>query len=142
MHDCRVYALVDAAGLRRLRETSELLAPEVHAVTQWLEREHPAEDEEGLEYLALRAAVSGGVRARTTDTTLLVVAAADVSSDELDVQPPRPGEPTSRARLRAPIPLRRVVSLHVEEGPAGFTDEPDLLWYDVTELDEVVRTVS
>ena len=37
-----------------------------------------------------------------------------------------------------PVPLNRIVSLHVDE-TAGDQGMADLLWYDVTELDEVLR---
>jgi hypothetical protein len=36
------------------------------------------------------------------------------------------------------LPLARVVSFHVDE-TAGDDGMDDLLWYDVTELDEVLR---
>jgi hypothetical protein len=37
-----------------------------------------------------------------------------------------------------PVPLRRVVAFHVDEN-AGDEGTSDLLWYDATELDEVLR---
>ena len=45
----------------------------------------------------------------------------------------------SRREVRGPVSLRRIVSLHVDEAP---TDDADLLWYDVTELEEVARILG
>ena len=51
------------------------------------------------------------------------------------------GEPSSGVALVAPLPLSRVASFHVddEEAAVGIADEEldELLWYDVTELDDV-----
>ena len=51
--------------------------------------------------------------------------------------------PTSRrgSRSRHPLERRRFVSFHVDEEP-GATDVADLLWYDVTELDDVRALVA
>jgi len=40
------------------------------------------------------------------------------------------------------LPLRLVVSIHIDEQPASGDDEPDLLWYDVTEIDTVVAELD
>ena len=39
--------------------------------------------------------------------------------------------------MTEPVPLRRVVSFHVDERRRGRHE--DLLWYDATELDEVTQ---
>lgn len=140
MRQCRIYLPIDLTAVRTLRDSGALEARDGYAVTQWLERQHPGEDEEGLEYLALgeakQAALAAGRDRR------LVVVAADVESEHLDVSQPAQGLSASRVTLREPVPLRRVVSFHLEETPAGSSDDPDLLWYDVTELDEVLRQLS
>lgn len=140
MRQCRIYLPIDLTAVRTLRDSGVLAARDGYAVTQWLERQHPGEDEEGLEYLALdearQAALAAGRDRR------LVIAAADVESAHLVVSPPAQGRSASRVTLREPVPLRRVVSFHLEETPAGSNDDPDLLWYDVTELAEVLRQLS
>ena len=63
-----------------------------------------------------------------------VVAAADLEATAVVISPARPGSARSLVGLQGPVPLRRIVSLHVDEEPGG---DDDLLWYDVTELEEL-----
>ena len=63
-----------------------------------------------------------------------VIVAADVDSDWVAVE----GEADSAVVVSEPVPLRRVVAFHVDEN-AGDEGTSDLLWYDATELDEVLR---
>ena len=65
-----------------------------------------------------------------------VVAAADADPAWVS---PRDGAPVSKVVLTAPVPLSRVASFHIDdEVTAGMDEEADeLLWYDVTELDDV-----
>lgn len=142
MHQCRVYLPLGPTGVRTLHQDKGIRAADGYAVTTALERAHPEEDEEGLEYLALQDALAAGLAARESRTALVVVAAADVPSDRLDLRAPTTAAPLSRLALRDAVPLGRVVALHVEEPPAGASEEPDLLWYDVTELAEVVRLTA
>lgn len=140
MRQCRIYLPIDPTAVVALQETRTLMAREAYAVTQWLERQYPSEDEDGLEYIAL-----GEAKQVALDADLdhrLVIAAADVDAEHLDMSQPPPGRPASSVVLREPVPLRRVVSFHLEEVPFGARNDPDLLWYDVTELDEVVRQLS
>ncbi|MDQ2756532.1 MAG: hypothetical protein M3Y71_08205 [Actinomycetota bacterium] len=138
MHQCRVYLPVDLASILQLLAGNEIHLSDGYAVTEWLERAHPAEDEEGLEFLALTSARTAAVVDRDGSDRPLVIAAVDLDSDDVDVVPSASGV-AAQVGLRAPVPRRRVVSLHVEEPPAGSRAEPDLLWYDVTELAEVAR---
>jgi hypothetical protein len=130
----RVYLPLTAADLQALAEDRAIgIAPvRAHAVTPALGRPGLTTDEEELEHLAWLAAaaeageVAGGGRR--------VVAAADV--DAADVSPATDPDAASRVELAGPVERRRVVSFHVDEEP-GATDPADLLWYDVTELDDV-----
>ncbi len=52
------------------------------------------------------------------------------------------GDPSSAVGLVAPVPLGRVASFHVDEESSDGDDDAEeeaaeLLWYDVTELDDV-----
>jgi len=138
VHQCRVYLPIDSDVIQMLLSTNEIRIPSGYAVTEWLERAHPAEDEEGLEYLALVAARDAAVVARDGSDRPLVVAAVDVDSDDVDTAPSTSGI-AAYVALLAPVGRRRVVAFHVEEPPAGSRAEPDLLWYDATEVAEVAR---
>lgn len=79
---------------------------------------------------AERAAEVAGDRRR-------VVVSADV--DTAALAPTPAAEPTA-VTLVTSVPLKRVVSLHVDEAPGSGLG--DLLWYDVTELDQVRALLS
>ncbi len=81
MHQCRVYLPLGPAGVRTLHEEKGVRVAEGFAVTTALERAHPGEDEEGLEYLALQEALAAALAGREKPSALAVVAAADVPSD-------------------------------------------------------------
>ncbi len=101
-----------------------------YAVTTALRSWDPAADEEDLEFEAMCQALDA---ARELGAGRRVVASADVRDS--------PGT-SQDARLDdvLDVELRDVVSFHVEEAEgavgAGYDD---LLWYDVTELSELVR---
>ena len=40
------------------------------------------------------------------------------------------------------LPLRLVVSVHIDENLAAADADPELLWYDITELEAVVAEIS
>ena len=135
MSQTRVYLPLTAAGLRRLAADREVGPPplQAFAVTDRVERTLPTGDEEEWEYAALTdaaeaAALGAGPGARR------VVAAADVESGSVQVD----GGADSAVTLSESVPLRRVVAFHVDEN-AGDEGTSDLLWYDATELDEVLR---
>ena len=135
MSQTRIYLPLDAKGVRRLaadREVGPAPLP-AFAVTDRVERARPDGDEEEWEYAALTdaAAAAGAV---VGPAHKRVVAAADVDPDWVTVE----GEADSAVRVAEPVPLRRVVAFHVDEN-AGDEGTSDLLWYDATELDEVLR---
>jgi hypothetical protein len=138
----RIYLPLSVAALRRLSRDGVLDAPPfpAYAVTPDLRREHPAADDEELEYLAF-------VDAATSTGAPRVVAAADVEADDVepsDAVDAASGAP-SAVRVSASVPRRQVVSFHVADAHAdadgagsGGAGIPELSWYDATELEVVV----
>lgn len=126
----RVYLAAGVEGVEALRAGEVLVAP-AFGVTSDLRQADPSADEEDLEYEAARGA-EDYLRERGE---VVVVIAAEVpaaseapecgSAGRLTVEPVRPAD---------------VVSFHVAEHGAG--PEEELLWYDATELDEVLRYLS
>lgn len=141
MRQTRVYLPLSRTGLRRVAEDSSLdgSALTAFAVTQHLERAHPGRDEEDLEYLALGDATNAALVLREPGDPVLV-AAADVEPESVEAHAPA-GGPVSEVRITEPVPLRRIVSFHVEAAGAQSDSGgvPELLWYDATELEAVVR---
>jgi hypothetical protein len=141
----RVYVPVGRAELDVLAATGELPAgpgtPRVaYAVTQGLEETAPGLDVEDLEYAAFSDAVLASGASRSAPGHRRVVAAADADPGWVA---PRGGAPVSRVALTASLPLSRVASFHIDDEGAGPDEEADeLLWYDVTELDDVRSLVG
>jgi hypothetical protein len=137
----RVYLPLTAAQLAALRADGELTGDRVraYAVTPGLAESFPGADEEELEYAALRDASDAARALRDAGQTHRVIAAADVDEAFLHAPDDAAGDVPSRRDVQGPVTLRRVASFHVDEAP---TDDADLLWYDVTEIDEVVRLSS
>ncbi|MFV0461727.1 MAG: DUF6912 family protein [Nostocoides sp.] len=128
MTQTRIYLPLTAVALSDLIALKESVAPPVpaHAVTHTLRETRSGVDEEEWEYEALiDAATSMEVR---------VVAAADVEPDHVIEAP---GRGLTAVMLNEPVPLPRVVSFHVRQGP-----DDDLLWYDVTEAATVLDLVA
>ena len=96
-----------------------------------------AKDDEEREYAAWSAAaVDAADRAGTGRRR--VVASADVDTA---VVSRRDGAADATAvELDAVVALSRVASFHIDEQPGG--DAADLLWYDVTELDDVITLAT
>jgi hypothetical protein len=140
MSQTRIYVPLNAARLRELVETRTLsVAPlAAFAVTSRLERSMPLGDEEEWEYAALCEAVDAATLLREGQDAKRVVAAADVEADWVTAG----GEASalSAVEVGEALPLRRIVSFHIDESP-GADGAEDLLWYDATELDEVTRLV-
>ncbi len=137
----RVYVPLGREGLEELSLGGSLAAgpgnPRVaYAVTSGLEQSAPGLDVEDLEYAAFSDAVEAAGGLRSTPRDRRVVASADADPGAVA---PRDGRPVSRVVLTAPVPLSRVASFHVDdEVTTGVDEEADeLLWYDVTELDDV-----
>ncbi len=141
----RVYLPVSTSAMTAMERDRELGGdPAVgFAVTEALTASLPsAEDEEGQEYASLQEAA-----AYAADHGLRVIAAADLDIHQIEQTATLDaGAPDVLARVEVldGVPRRRIVSLHVldpvdERDPAG---DFELSWYDVTELAEVLRSVS
>lgn len=140
MTQTRIYLPLNSASLRGLATSRTIGSPPLaaFAVTDRLERAQPAGDEEAWEFVALCDAVEAASILRVEPMDRRVVAAADVDPAWVG---PRPGEHTevlSSVEVSAAVPLERIASFHLDEN-AGAEGTKDLLWYDATELDEVVR---
>lgn len=138
MTQTRIYLPLNAEGVRQLAADREVGDPPLRAfaVTERTERSLPLGEEEEWEYAALTEAVDAAAALQGTSVAKRVVAAADV--DPLWVQADGTRDGLSAVLVSDPVPLARVVSLHVDE-TAGDQGMDDLLWYDATELDEVLR---
>jgi len=137
----RVYVPLGRTGLDELATTGSLAAGPgtpraAYAVTPGLEKAAPGLDVEDLEYAAFSDAVEAAAGLRSTPRDRRVVASADADPGSVA---PRDGRPVSQVVLTASVPLSRVASFHIDdEVTAGLDEEADeLLWYDVTELDDV-----
>jgi hypothetical protein len=138
----RVYVPLSRGDLEELASSGSLpagpgAAVSAYAVTSALRSRAPGLDVEDLEYAAFSDAVVAASAVRSSPRHRRVVAAADADPAWL-VQ--GVGEPASSVVLVAPLPLSRVASFHIDD--ASAVDDPDeeadeLLWYDVTELDDV-----
>ena len=134
MTQTRIYIPLNAAGVRRLASERQLGDSQVHAfaVTGRVERADPTGDEETWEYAALTEAVEAAGLLRPGHGKR-VVAAADV--DPTWVQ--ESGDTAAAVLVQSAVPLSRVVSFHVDES-ADDEGMDDLLWYDATELEELL----
>jgi hypothetical protein len=138
MTQTRVYLPLTPDMVRDLAQSRRIAPAPVaaHAVTPRLERALSGAEEEEREYAALcdAAEASGALSAGTV--VRRVVAAADVDPSWVEIRgDSSPG--LSSVSVTEPVPLRLVASFHVDEVPGR--NEEELLWYDVTELPEVVR---
>ena len=132
----RVYIPLDPAALTTLRQTGEVRPAPVaaHAALAPSTRPGIGNDDEEREYAAWSAAASDAAD-RTPDGGRRVIASADV-----DAAVVRRGTPDDTAvELDTVVALPRIASFHIDEEPGS--DVPDLLWYDVTELDDVIASV-
>jgi hypothetical protein len=138
----RVYVPLGRAGLEELATTGALAAgpgtPRMaYGVTSRLEQAAPGLDVEDLEYAAFSDAVVAASTVRSAAHHRRVVAAADADPSWL-VQ--GVGEPASSVVLVGPLPLSRVASFHIDDESAVDDEDEEadeLLWYDVTEIDDV-----
>ena len=138
----RVYVPLGRTVLEELAAAGSLPAGpgspiSAYAVTSALRSRAPGLDVEDLEYAAFSDAVAATAGVRESPQHRRVVAAADADPSWV-VQ--GVADPASGVVLVAPLPLSRVASFHVDdEAAVGRADEEadELLWYDVTELDDV-----
>jgi hypothetical protein len=110
-----------------------------HAVTAALGKPGLVTDAEELEHAAWLAAADEAVSHAEGGRRRRVIGSADVDAATV-VHATAPDVP-SRVDITAPLERRRFVSFHVDEEP-GATGASDLLWYDVTELDDVRALVA
>ncbi|GAA4569892.1 hypothetical protein GCM10023176_27430 [Micromonospora coerulea] len=163
----RVYVPATVPMLSRLREQG-LTDGEAHAVTPMLREWYAEGDEEELEYVAFTRAAQDALlllRADSSAPRRRVVVSVDVPAASVGRGDGELG--SSLVRLIGPIPVAAVAALHVDgaeavddvaaaaeviaEAQAGDPDaqftvdgaeDHELEWYDVTELDLLLRTVS
>ncbi|MCA1781415.1 MAG: hypothetical protein ABR500_09830 [Dermatophilaceae bacterium] len=106
----------------------------------------PAASQDEAEHLAFLAAA--GHAARLDEGARRIIASADAPEDTIREVPGTASGPVPVV-IAEDLPLRALASLHIDEAVAGAGDdvdedadesdtEPDLLWYDITELDTVV----
>ncbi|GAB3208720.1 DUF6912 family protein [Marinactinospora thermotolerans] len=118
-----------------------------YAVTDTLRRRHDGHDDEELEYMAMGAAADASLRLLAADPTAprrRVVIAAEVPDGVLR---PTASDGPAGVEVDGGVPLKRVVSAHVDdaeaaediaaalaEPEAGHADEHELMWYATQEL--------
>ena len=136
----RIYVPLSARVVKALGERRALGVGDrpvvAYAVTPGLEAAHPGEGREELEYLAFCDAVAAAGDLRDSAGDRRVIVSADADPDWLEDSEGG----TSAVRLRRDLPLSRIASVHVDDEAAiaaGDESPDELLWYDVTELDEV-----
>lgn len=140
MQHRRVYLAVTPDQLRAAARTRALPAPlggfAAGAQGRVDARTVPTAATEEAEYVAFRAAagepVEGGRR---------IVVSVDAPVEALQESEVAAGEPAPVSTTEE-LSLRLVASVHIDEDDAQEGDEPDLLWYDVTELDTVVADLD
>ena len=120
----RIYLAACPAGVRTLKDTGVVTAPG-YVVTSGMRGADPGADEEDLEY---EAALLAEAALREAGQVVVVIAA-----DVPDTGAGPEGDPRVDP---GPVPVSSVVSFHVAEHDAPPDEE--LLWYDVTEIDDVL----
>ncbi|MFW5474620.1 DUF6912 family protein [Knoellia sp. CPCC 206450] len=132
----RVYLPLDAGALDTLRRTGEVGPAPVTAHTAVAPSARPGlgSDDEEREYAAWSAAAADAA-ALVTRGERRVVASADVDAAVVNAT----SEDGTAVELDSVVALPRIASFHIDEEPGG--EVADLLWYDVTELDDVIALV-
>ena len=138
MTQTRIYVPLLPDAVRRLAAERQLGPAPSAAVggTQRGARAAPPGREAGWGDAALVEAVEAAAGLQGTSVAKRVVAAADVDPGSVSTDGGREG--LGAVTVSAAVPLSRIVSFHVDE-TAGDQGMADLLWYDATELDEVLR---
>ena len=134
----RVYVPLDPAVLEDLRGRGEIgpVPVRAHAAPAG-PGSSSAKDDEEREYAAWSAAAAAAAE-RAGQGRRRVVASADV--DTAVVSRRDGAADVTEVELDAVVALSRVASFHIDEQPGG--DAADLLWYDVTELDDVITLAA
>ncbi|KGN32321.1 hypothetical protein N802_18325 [Knoellia sinensis KCTC 19936] len=133
----RVYLPLDSATLAGLRTSGELAPAPVaaHAALPAVARPGLGNDEEDREYAAWSAAASDADSVAAQGNRR-VIASADVDAAVVS----RIDENGTAVEVGSAVPLPRIASFHIDEEAGG--DVADLLWYDVTELDDVIALLG
>lgn len=141
MTQTRIYVPLLADAVRRLASARELGPAPVAAfgVTERIERADPTGVEEEWEYAALTEAAEAAALLQGTTVAKRVIVAADVDPGTVTADGAR--DSLAAVTVSGAVPLRQVVSFHVDE-TAGDQGMEDLLWYDATEIDEVLRLLE
>ncbi len=163
----RIYLPATLPALAQARDHGAFQVEHGYAVTPMVREWYVDDDIEDLEFAALLDAARGSLELLAHEPqapALRLVVAADVPDAQVSLLTPgRAGAERSAVRLTGPIPLRAVVSLHVDESSsqpiiqaavqalpaanAGDDDAQfevsqaegcDLLWFDITELDDLL----
>ncbi|HEY6793736.1 MAG TPA: hypothetical protein VI248_03525 [Kineosporiaceae bacterium] len=161
----RVYLATTLAGLARAHASGVLTGPRpAHAVTAAVREWYVEGDQEELEYVALTEAAERSLRELALDPELprrRVVVAADVA--EPDVRDVADLRFRSAVVVAVDVPVSAIASVHVDEEGAEKTiaeaisalpeadggdddarfaldeaEATELLWYDVSELGDLV----
>ncbi|KGN36998.1 DUF6912 family protein [Knoellia subterranea] len=129
----RVFVPLDREGLAALRRSGELGPAPVaaHAAVAAAARPTIGNDEEEREYAAWSAAADDAASV-VAQGDRRVVASADVDAAVVT----RADEEGTAVEVGSAVPLPRIASFHVDEEPGSGIE--DLLWYDITELDDVI----
>ncbi|MFC7491646.1 MULTISPECIES: DUF6912 family protein [unclassified Knoellia] len=133
----RVYVPLDPASLAALRRSGEVGPAPVaaHAALTPTARPGLGNDDEEREYAAWSAAAADAAD-RAPDGGRRVIASADVDAAVVH----HGASDDTVVELDTVIALPRIASFHIDEEPGG--DVSDLLWYDVTELDDVIALLG
>lgn len=133
----RVYLPLDPAMLSTLRESGEIGPAPVagHAALAPSTRPGIGHDDEEREYAAWSAAASDAA-VRAAGGGRRVIASADVDAAVVE----READDDTAVELDSVVALPRIASFHIDEEPGG--EVADLLWYDVTELDDLIALLG
>lgn len=138
MSGIRVYIPVDAGDLALLADTGTIdtAGRFGYAVTAPVLATLPEADRDEREYAAFldAALAAAGAATRSASTPALrrrVIASADLPSGAVE----ETGAGT-QVRLTGVLQLTAIAAFHVDASPGGASE--DLLWYDVSELPEVL----
>lgn len=141
----RVYLPLDSSALAALRRSGEVgpspvvghaaAPPGARPSARPSARQGIGNDDEEREYAAWSAAAADAAE-RAGDGERRVVASADVDAAVVG----RAADGGTGVEVDAVVALSRIASFHVDEEPGG--EVADLLWYDVTELDDVIALVT
>lgn len=128
----RVYLGIVESDLVEIVASTTVPSTRAFAVTVTERAAQPDEDEEDLEFEAMCAALDAAGERRRTKGERRVVVSADVPTAE--------DSDAWSVVLPGVVALDDVVSFHVDEAAGTPVGEgyDGLLWYDVTELAEIV----